>query len=387
MSWTERLDPIFAAAIAAGKVPGVVAAVATDTGVVYQRAHGVRELGGSAPMTDDTLFWIASMTKAITSAAALRLVERGELSLDEPLGERVPYLARVQVCDGFDADDRPKLRAPRTPVTLRHLLTHTSGFVYNIWNATMARYQAAHGSRSGPGTYAGYEVPLAFDPGTRWEYGVGIDWAGFVVERVAGERLGAHLERHFFAPLGMTSTTFAPSAEQIARRATTHARTPGGLTAIPATMPAAPEIDGGGGGLYSTVPDYLRFTQMILNGGRWNGATILAPKTLAWLEENQIGALDVTPMRSAFPTMSNDCDLLPGMKAKWSLGFLVNPQRSAEGRSAGSLAWAGLPNCYYWIDPTKRVTGVFATQVMPFCDAEALALFRAFERAVYAELG
>jgi len=385
MKLHERLDSILAAATAAGKVPGVVAAVATDDGVVYQGAHGVRALGRPEPMTNDTMFWIASMTKAITSAAALRLVARGALALDEPLGGRVPHLARVQVLEGFDSEGRPRLRAPSKPVTLRHLLTHTSGFVYNVWNATMARYQAARPAAD-PTTFAAYEMPLVFDPGERWDYGIGIDWAGVAIETVTGQRLGAHLEEHFFGPLGMASTRFTLSADQLPRRASTHVRAPTGLTPVPLPPSVAPALDTGGGGLYSTVPDYLRFVRMILAGGRSNGVTILAPQTIALLRENQIGSLDVAPMRSGFPHVSNDCDFFPGIKAKWSLGFLINTERSAEGRSAGSLAWAGLPNCFYWIDPTKRVTGVLATQIMPFCDVDALTLFRELERAVYASL-
>jgi methyl acetate hydrolase len=383
-----HVDAVLADAAATGKVPGVVAAVATADGVVYQGAHGVREVGRPEPMTDDTLLWIASMTKAITTAAAMQLVERGALSLDAPAGELLPYLASVQVCDGFDSAGKPRLRPPRTPVTLRHLLTHTSGFVYNMWNSDMARYQAAVPAPARePGRNVAFEMPLVFDPGARWEYGIGIDWAGMLVEAASGQRLGRYLDEYIFGPLGMTSTSFSVSNAQRARRASLHSRTANGLAPMASFMPDDPEFDGGGGGLHSTVPDYMQFLQMLLHGGTWNGATILAPETVASMSRNHIGALECTPMRSIKPSMSNDCDFFPGMPQKWGLSFLINTQASAEGRSAGSLAWAGLANSFYWIDPVKRVTAVMATQILPFCDDDALGLFRRFERAVYGGLG
>jgi CubicO group peptidase (beta-lactamase class C family) len=318
----------------------------------------------------------------------MQLVERGEVTLDEPVGRLIPYLGQVQVCEGFDAEGRPRLRAPRRAITLRHLLTHASGFVYNIWNETMARYQATMPAPARvPGRNVALELPLVFDPGERWEYGIGIDWAGVLVETLSGQRLGAYLDENILGPLGMTSTSFALSDNQLARRAALHARTEEGIGTTRGFVPDKPEFDGGGGGLHSTVPDYLQFVQMILHGGAWNGATILAPETVALMSRNHLGALDVAPMRSSVPAFSNDCDFFPGMAQKWGLSFLINTQRSAEGRSAGSLAWAGLANCYYWIDPVKRVTGVMATQILPFCDIDALTLFRQFERAVYASLG
>jgi len=383
----RELEDIFAAATANGTIPGVVAGVATADGVVHQSAHGVRQAGLSDAMTDDTVFWVASMTKAVTAVAAMQLVERGEVTLDDPVGALIPYLAQVQVCEGFDADSQPRLRAPRRPITLRHLLTHTSGFVYNIWNETMARYQATMPAPARvSGRNVALELPLAFDPGERWEYGIGIDWAGVLVEAVSGQRLGAYFDEHILGPLGMTSTSFTLSPAQLGRRAALHARSADGISATRPFVPDTPEFDGGGGGLHSTVPDYLQFVQMILHGGTWNDASILAPETVALMSRNHLGAQGVTPMRSTNPAFSNDCDFFPGMTQKWGLSFLINTQRSAEGRSAGSLAWAGLANCYYWIDPVKRVTGVMATQILPFCDAPALALFRQFERAVYSSL-
>jgi CubicO group peptidase (beta-lactamase class C family) len=383
----ERIRALIDGVTQRGVLPGVVAGVATDEGVVHLSAHGVREHGSTIPIATDSVLWIASMTKAVTAVAAMQLVERGALDLDAPAGALLPYLGSVQVCDGFDAEGRPRLRPPRSPVTLRALLTHTAGFVYPIWNADLARYQA---TMPAPAPAAerdtSLEMPLMFDPGQRWEYGIGIDWAGRLVETVTGQRLGVYLAQHVFAPLGMTATRFGSSPALGERQAAMHMRTPDGLTPVPDIMPSDAPFDGGGGGLYSTVPDYLQFLQMILHRGSFNGARILAPETIALMSSNHIGALDVAPLRSANAMLSNDCNFFPGMAQKWGLSFLINTQPTAEGRAAGSLSWAGLANSYFWIDPVQRVAGVLATQVLPFFDADSVGLFRQFERAAYTAL-
>jgi CubicO group peptidase (beta-lactamase class C family) len=226
----------------------------------------------------------------------------------------------------------------------------------------------------------GADAPLLFEPGTGWTYGVNTDWAGQLVAAVSGEGLDAYLQRRIFAPLGMTETTFAPSAEQRTRRASMHASGPdGALTPFPFDMPPPPYFGMGGGGLYSTAADYLRFLDAILAGG----APILGPESLAALQEpawegEEVGVL---PAVNAF--LCAGYDPFPGMRKQWSLGFLINPAPGPAGRSAGSLAWGGLGNCYYWADPAAGVAGVFLAQHFPFGDPAALRAFAAFERAVY----
>ena len=366
----------------AGDIPGVVAAAATRNGVIFEDGFGVRDLGSAAPMTADTVVWIASMTKAVTGACAMQLVEQGKLSLDGGIAAVLPELGRVQVLDGFDADGKPRLRAPKRAITLRHLLTHTSGFTYDIWNADMARYMEATGT---PGIIscqnAALTTPLVFDPGEKWEYGISIDWAGKAVEAVSGQTLAAYMEANILAPLGMNDTAFRIGEEQRTRLAKIHARTPDGIVATDTELPQDPEFHMGGGGLYATVGDYLKFTQMILHGGRFNGAQVLRPDTVATMSRNAMGGLVCNAMKTAAPEYSHDVDFLAGMK--WGLSFLINPQPLATGRSASSLAWAGLANSYFWIDPARGVTGVYATQLLPFFDPKAVAAFEGFERAVY----
>ena len=379
------LDAILSEAVASGQVPGVVAAAADAQGVIYEGGFGVRTLGQDAPMTADTVVWIASMTKAVTAAAAMQLVESGALSLEAPIGELLPALADPQVLEGFEEDGTPRLRPAAGPITLRHLLTHTSGFAYNMWNADCGRYEEHVGS---PGIIscqnAALELPLMTDPGTRWEYGIGIDWAGKAVEAASGVRLDRYLQDHFFIPLQMLDTGFALSAEHQARQAGVHARTPEGLAPIEFGLPPEPEFHMGGGGLLSTAGDYLRFLRMILGQGSLDGVKVLEPATVALMGQNHIGELNMEAMTSVLPAFTNDVDLFPGITKKWGLSFMINETDAPTGRKAGSLAWAGLANSYYWVDPTSGVAGVLATQILPFADEAVLELLTKFETAVYA---
>src|SRR5581483_9898925 len=207
------IDGLLRRAVDDGAVPGVVALAGTDRGVLYQGAFGRRVLPDGPAMSLDTVFRIASMTKAVTSVAALQLVEAGKLTLDGPLPDIDPALSRPQVLDGFDAAGDPILRPARRPITLRHLLTHTAGFAYEAWNASLKRYVAATGTPAlASGRLAALRLPLVFDPGERWEYGINTDWVGRLVEAAAGQCLDAYVRDRIAGPLGMDDTAFAPSA-------------------------------------------------------------------------------------------------------------------------------------------------------------------------------
>src|SRR5437899_3264526 len=381
----KSIDTIFSQAVASKAMPGIVAVAASDKGVLYEGAFGKRQLGQDAPMTLDTVVWIASMTKAITAAAAMQLVERGKLGLERPAREVVPEVAAAKVLEGFDAAGKPRLREPKRPITLRHLLTHTAGFSYEIWAPAIAQYQTATGT---PGittcTNAALTTPLLFDPGDRWEYGINIDWVGKMVEAVSGQTLDRHFQEHIFGPLGMKDTSFKLSPSQRSRLASVHQRgADGALAPIEFGLPQEPEFLMGGGGLYGSARDYLAFCEMIMHDGTFNGGQVLRPITVAQMSQNHIGALEVGVFKTAVPTLSNDVELFPGMSKKWGLSFLINTQPAPTGRSAGSLAWAGLANTYFWIDRAKRVCGVFLSQVFPFYDHTAIDLLEKFETEVY----
>jgi CubicO group peptidase (beta-lactamase class C family) len=388
MANLKSVDTIFQQAVEAKTMPGIVAMAATDTRVLYEGAFGRRELGKDAAMTLDTVVWIASMTKAITATAAMQLVERGKLALERPASEVVPDVGKAKVLEGFDAAGKPRLRAPKRPITLRHLLTHTAGFGYEIWVPGIAQYQAATGT---PGittcTNAALTTPLLFDPGDRWEYGINLDWVGKMVEAVSGQKLDRYFQENIFAPLGIKDTSFKLSPSQRARLASVHQRgADGALAPIEFGLPEEPEFLMGGGGLYGTAGDYLAFAQMILRDGRGQGGQLLRPETVATMAQNHIGPLEIGVMKTAIPALSNDVDLFPGMSKKWGLSFLINTRELPTGRAAGSLAWAGLANTYFWIDRAKRVCGVFLSQVFPFYDTTAIDLLGKFEAEVYRAL-
>lgn len=388
MNLRQELDAQLSGAVGRGEIPGVIATVADDKGVIYEGAAGVRALGQPAPMTVDTVAWFASMSKAITGAAAMQLVERGKLSLDAPAARVCPHLGTAQVLEGFDAAGRPKLRPARGTITLRNLLTHSSGFSYEIWNADAARELEIRGvGNILSGTQATLDRPLLHDPDTRWDYSPGIDWAGRMVEEISGQRLGDFMRDNLFKPLGMDSVTFRLGAPHREKLAGMHARTPDG-TLVPYPMEIGQDgpLDMGGHGLYGRLTDYLRFTRMILGGGALDGARVLEARTVAAMSQNQMGALEVMPMPSATP-YSNAVDFWPGIPCKWGLSFMINTRLTPEGRSAGSLSWAGLANSYYWIDPVKKVTGAILTQILPFYDGPVVKLFSELETTVYRSRG
>jgi methyl acetate hydrolase len=388
MQSKPEIDQLLRQMADAKQIPGVVAMAATGKDVIYQGAFGKRDLSTDVAMTPDSAFWIASMTKAITAAAGMQLVEQGKLSLDEPIGKVLPDLAAPQVLEGFDASGEPKLRPANKPITLRHLMTHTAGFAYNMWNGDMVQYLEKTGTAAVTTCQnAALRTPLMTDPGTRWEYGTNIDFVGKAVEAASGKRLDAYLRDHLFAPLGMSDTGFKIGEAQRKRLVGMHQRNAdGSLTPIPFELEQEPEFHMGGGGLYGTAGDYLKFCQMILNKGKGNGNQVLKPETVATMGQNHIGELNMGKMPSAVAFATNDVDLYPDMVKKWGLSFLINTAKTPEGRSPGSLAWAGLANTYYWIDPARDVAGVILMQLLPFADGKCLEAFAGFERGVYAGL-
>jgi methyl acetate hydrolase len=377
----SQIDGVLVSSIETGRIPGVIAIAATSDEIIYEGAAGFRDVESNAEMTVDTIVRIASMTKAITSVAVMQLVEQGKIDLDSPVGEYLPQLKEVEVLEGFDADNKPILRPAKTAVTVHQLLTHTSGYVYTIWNENAARY-----ALSGHAADDDFlDVPLAFDPGTKWEYGISTDILGVLVEVISGQSLDDYFREHLFMPLGMSDTYFIVPEEKLPRFATAYSKSEQGeLTPIPYSRPTG-DFFSGGGGLRSTARDYVRFLQAILNGGELDGVRMLSTDSVNLMSQNQIGDLEAAAsMSTSNPELSNDFDFMPVSVDKFGLGFLINTDPIPLGRPAGSLAWAGLYNSYYWIDPENDICGVVITQILPFYDADVLALLSEFETAVYA---
>jgi len=316
----------------------------------------------------------------------MQLVEQGKVDLDAPAGNYCPELDEpATVLEGFDAGGQPMTRPAVGDVTLRNLLTHTSGYVYDIWNADMGRWYEATET---PSLFSlmvnALKTPLAFDPGTQWEYGIGIDWAGILIERVTGTTLGEYFADHLTGPLGMNDTAFAHTKDMLARASAVHARLPdGGFVAMDLPAAEAPEFEMGGGGLHSTMTDYGRFMRMILNDGELDGVRVLKPETVAQMVTNNMGDLRVKELTTAMPPFSNDAEMFPDVPKSWGLTFQIHEADGETGCPAGTLSWAGLANSYFWIDRHNDIAGCSLTQILPFADEGSIELFYDIQRAVY----
>jgi methyl acetate hydrolase len=372
------LDRQLSAAVARRDIPGVVAIAGDAHGTVYQGAFGFAESGARRAMTLDAIFRLASMTKAVTCVALMQLVEAGRIALDDPAAKYLPALANPMVFESFDpVTGAYRLRPAASPITVRQLFTHTSGLGYLTWSAILNQFKP----RAGETYPAG---PLLFDPGTRWHYGAGIDLGGRIVESLSGQNLENYFQARIFGPLGMVDTSYNVPVEKQGRLVLPCQRAAdGSLVADPHAPPPIVTQFNGGNGLYSTARDYLRFLQMLLNGGELGGARILARDTVALLGRNQIGGVRARALASAVPERSCDLTFIDDGRDQWGLGGLITTAHVPGKRSAGSLSWGGIANTYYWLDPARSVAGVILMQFLPFADPKALGVYDTFERGVY----
>jgi|TARA_B100000315_G_scaffold192386_1_gene182817 CubicO group peptidase (beta-lactamase class C family) len=379
MTWDNiALNGVLARYTRENLVPGALGGVVDRQGDRNVGAAGYASLENEQPMKEDTIIGIASMTKPVTTVALLQLVEQGKVDLDAPFTDYVADDA-PRVLTGFDDEGSMVLADADAIPTSRQLLSHTSGYVYEIWNENMCQALASGQVASMLSGMEGLRVPLCFSPGERWEYGIGIDWAGKIVEAISGKGIDVYFNDHIFQPLGMSDTAYAVPEDKHSRLASVYIRTPDGYQ-VGEPFGSTPM---GGGGLNSTVADYLTFIECILNGGSLGETQILQPDTVDSMFVNQIGAIDVLAGESYNAELSNTFDMGFGSPAKWGLGFLLHTEGTAAGRAPGSGSWAGLFNSYFWIDPASGVGGVVATQVLPFFDDNAVAMLQDFEKVVY----
>jgi CubicO group peptidase (beta-lactamase class C family) len=378
-----RLDDVISRGVSSGAAPGLVAMTGSASGVKWSGVAGERAPG--QPMTADTVFRIFSMTKAVGSTAAMILADRGKLDYDAPVESILPEFAKIQVLDGFDGD-KPRMRAPKTKATLRQLATHTSGLAYEFWNADVARWMAATGHPTIiSGLKASLFYPMVFDPGTRWDYGIGIDWLCQAVEAIDGRRIDRFVQDEIFDPLKMTSTAFECEGALVARLASVNARgADGHFAPFELAPPSHPEFYGMGHTLYSTAGDYMRFMRMFLNNGRLDGQRVLSEGGVRTMLANHIDDIQVGKLTTAAPPITADVDLFPGTLKTHSLGFLRVEQDVPGMRAAGAQGWAGVLNTHFWFDPARDVAGVIMAQTLPFVEPQFMAVYAELERAVYA---
>lgn len=374
---SDRLDSYLRSQVTAG-VPGVVAMVADGQATLYAGAFGKADVGRNAVMKTDSIFRIASMTKPFTSLAVMMLVEQGKLALDDPVTKYLPEFSRLGVVTVWhDSDSTYDSRSPRRPITIRHLLTHTSGIAYSFVDPHLAKLDDGHKTPS--------ELPLIADPGERFIYGPNTAILGDVVAKISHMPLEAFLEARIFQPLGMHDTSFTVPAEKVPRVVTIHARTPRGVlheTPNPATLTAPVRGDGG---LFSTAADYVRFMQVFLNRGRAGSTRLVNEGTIDLMISNQLGSVKVTEQHSTLPAFALSFPLGAG-KDTFGFGFQIEERPAPSGlRSAGSLSWGGIFNTHFWIDPQQSIAAVVLMQFLPYYDPSAVTVLRGVEREVYAQ--
>ena len=378
----SELDKVISEAVSHQDAPFLVATTGNSAGVTWTGTAGERSPG--KPATVDTVFRIFSMTKAVGSTAAMILMDRGKLSPDTTVESIVPEFANLKLLEGFGPDG-PKLRAPRVKATVRHLATHTSGLVYEFWNADVPRYMQATGAPSIlSGLLASMNYPLLFEPGERWDYGIGIDWLGRVVEKVGGRRIDRFCQEEIFDPLRMPDTRFEVEEHMAARLASVSIRGEDGKFGDFALAPPShPEFYGVGHALYSTAPDYLRFLRMYLNKGALDGARILSETGVGSMLANQIGSTPIPLLKTVVPAITADAEFFPGRRKSHSMAFMRFDEDIPGMRHAGSQGWAGVLNSHFWFDPKADLAGVLMTQSLPFVEPRFASTYEKFERAAY----
>jgi CubicO group peptidase (beta-lactamase class C family) len=370
-------------AVSRGDVPGVVALIVGREGVRYEGAAGKLDVGHDIPMPVNAIFSIASMTKPVTSVAIMMLFDQGKLKLDDPVSKYLTGFDNLQVITKFNEKNATyETRPAKRPMTIRHLLTHTSGIAYGAFNPTVYRLKEATKKHE-------WELPLLNDPGDKWNYGPSTAVLGMIVEKISGEPLEAYFQQHIFEPLGMVDTSYAVPLAKQSRVATEHSRINGVLQEQPQEpIPATPTAPFRGDCcLYSTAQDYGKVMQMLLNGGHLGPAKILRENSVKMMGENNIGSIFVEVQQAADPSLAKPFPFGAG-NDKFGLGFQIasSDPRYARFRSVGSMSWAGVYNTEFWIDPEHHIGVVIMMQVLPFYDEGALRTLRDFEELTYQNL-
>ncbi len=376
---TAAISAVLKDATDRGDVPGVVVAVVNKEGVLYNEAFGKRSTLSNTAMTKDTIFNMASMTKPVTSVAIMMLVDEGKLTLDDDVAKYLPKWKNPQVVSTFNAaDGSVELRPAKRPITIRHLLTHTSGIGYGFSSPTLTKIMARTKQNE-------LDSPLLFDPGESWAYGASTRVLGHVVEAISGQTIDVFLDSRILKPLGMNDTSYLVPTTKYSRVVAVNAREKDGTFVerpMPATLPATVQGDGG---LYGTASDYGQFLRMLLNGGRLGSTRILSEKSAKTIFENHMGKVVVQPQESANQSLSRNFPVGAG-KDQWGLGFQLAAEKQANRRSPGSGTWAGIFNTHFFIDPSREIGVIVMMQTLPFYDEASMKVYAGVEEAVYQNL-
>jgi CubicO group peptidase (beta-lactamase class C family) len=376
---TGALSKFLAEATARGDVPGVVVTVVNKEGVLYHEAFGKSSTLRNTPMAKDTIFNIASMTKAVTSVAIMMLVDEGKLKLDDDVSKYLPKYKDPLVISTFNsADGTYETRPAKRPITIRHLLTHTSGIGYGFASQTVTTLAQKTGKTE-------LDLPLLFDPGDGWAYGASTRVLGHVVEAISGQKIDAFLDARILKPLGMHDTSYAVPQAKNPRVVAVNARgNDGKFVERPMAATIASPVQGDGG-LYSTGADYGLFLRMLLNRGRLGSARILSEKSAKTMFDNHTGKVVVQRQISAAPALSRDFPVGAG-EDNWGLGFQLAKAKRANMRTPGSGTWAGIFNTHFFIDPDREIGVIVMMQTLPFYDDASMRVYSGVEEIVYRHL-
>jgi len=370
-------------------VPLAVGLITNSKETIYAGASGNCRFGESNLVNANSVFYLASMTKPITTAAALILTERNKLDLDAPVSDWITSASRLKVLDGFDRLGQPILRVPARQITPRDLILHTSGFAHPVWNEAALQYQLSHRTKKSETRLDldSFDQPLMLDPGTRWEYSsIGINILANIIEEVSGRELGEFIKENIFHPLKMDSTDWHLNLSMELRQVDSYIRQPNGaLAPLDNEKPGKPVQEYGAGGLFGTAEDYAKFLRVILNNGLVDNKLIFEPSSILAMTQEHFSSKSLGKLYSVNKPAAKNIDLLFGGDGGWSHGFLINKFKLPSGRNPGSLCWFGSSNTFFWVDLKLGIAGIFLSQLSPCADERAVAAFNAFESTYYSQ--
>ena len=366
------------------KVPAVSAAVISKDADLYKGHFGFRDLENKDQVDDNTLFRIASMTKAITSTCIYQLIDKGILSLDTNLKDFFPEISDKKVIRGFDDNGDQILSDVSNDINIGHLLTHTSGFAYEIWNESIAKLVEKGDLQSAFANNDEFlKAPLVFEPGSDWEYGIGIDWLGVLIEKINDCSLQEYMLTHIFEPLGMSNTSYDLDKNKHSRVAKVYGRNNDEYLEMPFEVPEKSSFYSGGGNLISNLEDYSKFLRIFLNSGKGSKKQIISESSIASMLSSLNEELVMKKMLTQVPMLSNDVDFFPTSAKSWSPGFMVNHEDIKSGRPKNSSGWAGLFNSFFWIDPKNEIAALILMQMLPFSEDGCFTTLQEFEASIY----
>ncbi|MDH3379035.1 MAG: beta-lactamase family protein [Gammaproteobacteria bacterium] len=368
----NRIRPWLRSYIDSGKLPGAIVLVARQGQVAFVHTDGNRDIERDQLMTADTIFRIYSMTKPITSVAVMMLYERGEFQLDHPIADYIPELGGLEVIVSGSGDD-VRTEPARRPITIHHLLTHTSGLTYSVFSdSALGQLYRDHRTDfaldDGPlrevvGRLAG--IPLAFQPGTRWNYGVSTDVLGRLVEVISGQPLDEFFSEQILSPLAMHDSSFTITPDRLDRLAALYGYTDGDRMSLLENTESTRLLDkvstfSGGAGLLSTMADYYRFAEMLRGKGELDGVRLLGRKTVDYMTTNHLPGDLASMGQPVFSETRYD-----GIGFGLGFSVMLDPAQAQVIGTPGEYAWGGMASTAFWVDPTEDMVVILLTQLMP----------------------